>query len=219
MPNPEIAIQDLELEQIEILDAPAASAGMQRRLAQPAGFSALRRLDEETRARGYQPATGPGAEFGLRQRMRSRVPINPPPGEQGAPVQEMQFEFTIRALERGDSEDQAAIANVRMTAGENTEEYDLLIEARGGNFAQAREFRVENDRVVPVNSWWTAARGCVLSTCSTVCIGSLVTCSGTFAAYLLCVAAACGGCWVRCAACATCNCRWWCRWAAGCCRQ
>jgi hypothetical protein len=32
------------------------------------------------------------------------------------------------------------------------------------------------------------------------------------------VAAACGGCWVWCAGCATCDCSWWCRWAtAGCC--
>jgi hypothetical protein len=219
MSNGEIQFNDIELEQIEFLDAPTAALGIQRRLAQPPGFVALRRLDEEARARGYRPVTGPGAEFGLRQRIRSRVPVHPPAGETGAPLQELQFELSIRALEKGDSEDQAAIATATITAGQYTEELDLMLEARGGNFARAREFKVENDRLVPANSWWTAARSCVLSGCSSVCVGSLISCSGTWAAYLLCVAAACGGCWVRCTACATCNCRWWCRWATGCCHQ
>jgi len=215
----DIQFNDMELYQIEFLDAPAAALGMQRRLAQPLGFAAMSRLDQEARARGYRPLTGPGAEFGLRQRIRSRVQVNAPAGETGPSVQELQFELAIRALEKGDSEDQAAIAIATITAGQNTEELDLLLEARGGNFARAREFKVMNERVVPANSWWTAAQSCVLSRCSSVCTGALVTCSGTWAAYLLCVAAACGGCWVSCAACATCNCRWWCRWAAGCCHQ
>jgi hypothetical protein len=219
MANQDREFQHLELEQIEILDAQAAALGMQRRMARPQGFTALSRLDDEARGRGYRPATGPGGEFGLRQRFRSRVPVHPPGGEAGAPVQELQFEMSLRALEKGDSEDQAAVATVTMTAGQNTEEYDLMLEARGGNFAQAREFKVEHDRVVPTNSWWTAARSCVSSTCGSVCVASLVSCTGTWAGYLLCVAAACGGCWVRCAACATCDCRWWCRWGASCCHQ
>lgn len=217
MANPEIPFQDLELEQTEVLDAPAAAQELQRGLAQPQGK--LKTLDDEVRRRGYRPVTGPGADFGLRHRYRARNPIHPPAGQQGQPVQEVQFELVLRAHEKPNSPDHAAVATVRMTAGQNVEEYDLLLEAPGGNFAHAREFKVENNRVVPANSWWTAARSCVTSGCSSVCVGSLITCTGAWAAYLLCVAAACGGCWVRCAACATCNCRWWCRWAAGCCHQ
>jgi hypothetical protein len=219
MDSEEIRFKDLEMEQTEFLDASAAASAMQRRLAKPQGFAALKRLDEEAQARGYRAATGPSAEFGLRYRVRSRVPIRPPEGEEGAPVQDVHFELTVRALEKPDSEDQAAIATAMVTAGQHSEEQDIFLEARGGNFARAREFKVEGDRVIPTNSWWTAARDCVLHRCGSVCVGSLVSCSGTWAAYLACVAVACGGCWVTCAACATCNCRWWCRWAPGCCHQ
>jgi hypothetical protein len=116
------------------------------RLAKPQGFAALKRLDEEARARGYRAATGPSAEFGLRYRVRSRVPIRPPEGEEGAPVQDVHFELSLRALEKPDSEDQAAIATAMVTAGQHSEEQDIFLEARGGNFARAREFKLEGDR-------------------------------------------------------------------------
>ena len=203
------------LEQTEVLDAAAAGRGLQARMAEPQGK--LKKLEDEATKRGYRGATGPNAEAGLRQKYRANQPVKPPPGQQGPPVQEMDFDLSLRALEKPNSQDQAAIATVRVTAGQNTQQYDLLLEAPGGDFAKAREFKVENDQVVPANSWWTAARRCVTGSCTSVCVGALFTCSGTWAAYLLCLAAACGGCWVRCAACASCDCSWWCRWAAGCC--
>jgi len=46
MDNEEIRFKDLEMEQTEFLDASAASSGIQRRLAKPQGFAALKRLDE-----------------------------------------------------------------------------------------------------------------------------------------------------------------------------
>ena len=205
------------IEQTEVLDAAAAGRGLQAAMNQPQGK--LKKLEDEAGKRGYRRAAGPHAQAGLRQRFKANQPVKPPAGEQGAPVEDMEFDLSLQALEKPNSQDQAAVATVTVTAGQNTKQYELLLEAPGGDFAKAREFKVENDRVVPANSWWTAARTCVVSGCTSVCVGSLVACTGTWAAYLLCVAAACGGCWVRCAACATCNCRWWCRWAARCCHQ
>jgi hypothetical protein len=208
---------EITLEQTEILDEAAAGRGLQASMDLPRGR--LKKLQDEAQKRGYRASNKPRSSVGLRQRFRAARPVRPPAGEQGAPVQELQYEMSLRTLEKPNSQDQAAIATVTVTAGQNTEQYDLLLEAPGGNFAQAQEFKVENDQVVPAQSWWTAARSCVTRSCTSVCVGSLVTCSGTWAAYLICVAAACGGCWVKCAACATCNCKWWCRWATGCCRQ
>jgi hypothetical protein len=59
---------------------------------------------------------------------------------------------------------------------------------------------------------------CVRSTCASVCLGSLTACAGVFPVYLKCVAVACGGCALKCGACATCDCSFWCKWAVGCCR-
>lgn len=208
---------EITLERIEILDDQAVSQGLQKQMAAPKGK--LKKLDDEAKKRGYKKATGPRAEFGLRHTFKAGKPVPPPAGTPGQPVQEVEVEISLSTLEKPNSEDQAAIGTVRVTAGKNTEEYDMLLEALDGDFEDVRESKVENDKVVPANSWWTAARSCVIGKCGSVCIGALTVCRGTWAAYLLCVAAACGGCWVRCSACATCNCRWWCKWAAGCCRQ
>jgi hypothetical protein len=122
-----------------------------------------------------------------------------------------------------DAEVQAALVTATMTAldvpgqsftwdfrlesrFEDRDDFVETIVGRGGEIARA-------------NSWWSAAKNCVLGSCGTVCIGALTACSGAWAAYLACVAAACGGCWLRCAACATCDCGWFCKPLVGCCRQ
>jgi hypothetical protein len=214
----EFQIEDLELEQTEVLDAPSVARNLDARMKGPRG--GLKKLDDEAKGRGYRPVAGPKGEVGLRQKFRSRQPVRPPKGEKGQPVREVSFDFSLRALEKPDSLDQAAIATVTVSTGPNqSEEYDLLLEAPGGNFGQAREFKVENDQVRPANSWWTAAQTCATSTCGATCVNALLTCTGNWAEYLLCLATRCGLCWAKCTGCATCNCSWTCRWAIGCCRQ
>jgi hypothetical protein len=208
---------EIILDQTEILDARTVGQGLQKRRGQAKGK--LKKLDDEARKRGYKPKTGPRAQFGLRQKYRAREEVKPGPGEKGSPVQELTFELSLSELEKDNSTDQAAIATVRIEAGDNVEEYDMFLEALDGDFLDAREFMVEKDKVVLANSWWSATRTCLTSTCASACVSSLITCSGAWSAYLLCVAGICGGCWAKCTACATCDCRWWCRWAAGCCRQ
>jgi hypothetical protein len=60
---------------------------------------------------------------------------------------------------------------------------------------------------------------CVTGGCASVCLGALTGCAGVFPVYLQCVVVACGGCAVKCGACAACDCSIWCRWAAGCCED
>lgn len=60
---------------------------------------------------------------------------------------------------------------------------------------------------------------CVRSGCSSACLGSLTSCVGLWPVYLKCVIVKCGLCAVKCGACAACNCSWWCRIVAGCCRN
>jgi hypothetical protein len=60
---------------------------------------------------------------------------------------------------------------------------------------------------------------CIRSSCAETCLGSLVGCAGAFPVYVQCVAVACGGCALKCGACAGCNCGFWCKWAAGCCED
>jgi hypothetical protein len=206
---------EIVFEQMEILDAATTNKGLQQGLGQ--ANSKLKRLDDEATRQGYKPKKGPGSEVGFSQRYRAANPVKPGRGEKGEPVQELEYRFFLRELEKPNSRDQAAILTVAVTAGKNTDQYEMLLIADEGKFNEAREYMVENDKVALAESWWSATRDCILSKCGTVCVSSLITCGGTWAAYLLCVAARCGGCWVKCAACATCDCRWWCRWAAGCC--
>jgi hypothetical protein len=208
---------EIALEQTEILDQKAAAQGLQKRRGEPKGQ--LKKLEDEAKKRGYKPVKGPRGEFGLRQKFRAREPVHPGAGEQGAPVQEVEFEFSLQALEKEGSEDEAAVATVSVTAGGQTESYDLFLEAPNGKFLEAREFKVERDQVVPANSWWSAVRTCLTSTCASTCVNSLLACAGTWSAYLLCVASTCGVCYTKCVGCAVCNCGWTCRWAVGCCRQ
>jgi hypothetical protein len=60
---------------------------------------------------------------------------------------------------------------------------------------------------------------CVRNSCAGTCLGALTACAGVFPVYLKCVIVACGGCAVKCGACAGCDCGFWCRWAVGCCRD
>jgi hypothetical protein len=69
-------------------------------------------------------------------------------------------------------------------------------------------------------TFWQRFVTCLRGGCSSTCLGSIGTCAakGGWAAVLACIASSCGGCALRCSACAACDCSWWCKWAAGCCR-
>jgi hypothetical protein len=176
-------------------------------------------LVAEVRQRGYEPAKGAQNVVGFRHSAKSVQPVKPPKGATGAAVQDASFEIRVQDYAKRGTRDRAAVLTATVKAGGNSDTYQALLEAPRGDFSHAREFMVKGNAVVPANSWWSAARSCVTKNCTSVCVSSLFTCSGTWAAYIACIAAKCGLCWLKCAACATCNCKWWCKWAAGCCKQ
>lgn len=212
MANPRIM-----LEQTELLDPVAVTAALKGRLERAGTPS--QKLAQEAARRGYKVRTGAKAELGLRQKYRADTPVKSPKGVAGPAVQEIEFELLVRSFGKAGTKDEAAVATVTISAGANRETYEMLLEAPGGNFAKGLESIVVGGQVLPAKSWWTATKTCLRNKCASVCVGALVTCGGTWAAYLGCVAAACGGCFARCAACASCDCRWWCKWGTGCCNR
>ncbi|GAA0375231.1 hypothetical protein Acor_67390 [Acrocarpospora corrugata] len=73
-------------------------------------------------------------------------------------------------------------------------------------------------RLAVRDGWWDALVGCLGRSCGGVCLSAALTCPKiNWAAFLVCLAGRCGLCVVKCGACATCDCTWWCRPVVGCC--
>lgn len=177
----------------------------------------LRKLFDHAAGLGYQPAIGPKDVFGVRQTIRAIQPVREKP-KSAQTVMEMTFDLKLQNLHKPGSKDMMAIATATISAGQHSDTYDMLLEAPGGSFRKFREYVISGNKVTQTHSWWSRMKKCLLRKCAGACVGALITCSGTWAAYLACVAAVCGGCWTICAACASCRCRWWCKWASGCCK-
>jgi hypothetical protein len=212
VPRPRETPAAVTSETTEVLDKKAAHDQFKRHLQERKG---LKQLQDEARGRGYEPRDDPEETFAVRVKSRASADVRPPRGRAGEAVREVEFELVGQSVSKGDTE--GAIATCTVKAGKNEEIYEFFVEAPGGNFSQAREFTVEDGEVVEADSWWSAWTGCLGRDCASTCLGALVACTGTWAAYLWCVVAACGGCVLKCTGCATCNCGWWCRWAVGCC--
>ena len=107
-------------------------------------------------------------DWGFSRAWTKKTPISDPNGIHPNPVGRVELEFTIRSYDSQNADNQAAIATISW-GGDSPEGEDLyqevFLESRSGNFAQAREFKVENGRVVRANSWWTAVRDCVVGKC------------------------------------------------------
>jgi len=91
------------------------------------------------------------------------------------------------------------------------------IDMPAGSMGMGEASIIQGDGIIEAESWWSGFVGCLRSRCASSCLSSLHSCSGYWAAYFWCLVAKCGGCVLKCAACSTCDCRWWCRWAVGCC--
>ena len=200
---------------IELLDPAKVMQSVQSRAMR----GPLAVLKNEAEKRGYAAATGAKNAYGYRHVFVATKEIKPPKGETGAAVKETSVEIHVQSFTKKGSKDQAALMVVTIQAGTNTETREMLLEAPGGNFATPKEYVIVNNKVTPAKSWWTAFVSCLKSKCIANCLSALLKCSGTWAAYLACVLATCAACGTYCVACATCNCKWWCKWAVGCCKQ
>lgn len=169
--------------------------------------ASVRALQARVLAEGFKPVTeGEKAFFGHANTYKSND------GKTAT------FEIIVHSYMKAGSKDQAAIASVKIKAGDKSDTYHFLLIAPNGDFEKVQEFTLgQNDAVVPANSYWDRFRACLADKCGSACLSAIPTCSGTWTAFLWCLIRKCGTCVLRCTACAACDCRWWCKWAAGCC--
>jgi len=181
---------------------------VRRHLGRHAKDPGVQALAKDLDKQGFKPLkAGNKAFFGAEQTYKS---------SEGKTAS---FSIDIQSYRKAGSKDEAALGVATFTSGKDTETYRFTLVAPSGNFDKARERKVDpRNAVRDAKSWWTAFRDCS-KRCGTPCAAALVSCTGTWTAYLWCLVATCGGCVLRCVACASCNCSVWCRWAAGCCRR
>lgn len=179
----------------------------------------LKFLEKYAQGLGYLASDKSDDVFGIRSKVRSKVPIRESRLGRET-VNEVTFELEVQNFKKSRSRDKLALATMTITAGNHSETYDTLLLAPAGNLLKPREYiyNEKKGKVELTHSWWSRFTSCLGKRCISSCLNSLISCSGTWAAYLGCVAAYCGGCFVICTACASCRCRWWCRWATRCCR-
>jgi hypothetical protein len=201
-------------ENVEILDHKAAHDQFKKHLDSRPN---LKKLHDEAGKRGYKPHDEPEETFSARVTSKASGDVPAPRGAEGAAVQQVEFEIAGQSVSKGDAE--GAVVTCTVRAGDNEETYEMLLEAPGGNFRQTREYTIKDDQLVEAHSWWSAWTGCLNRDCASTCLNALWSCTGTWTDYFWCVVSRCGGCVLTCSACATCDCGWWCRWAAGCCSQ
>lgn len=173
-------------------------------------------FDYVEKTRRLVPATGPKSRYGMRETYRARTPIKDPHSSET--VDELAVEILVQDLRKQRPGDSLAIAVIQLRAGKNSETYEMLLDAPGSSFLTAKEFMVEGGQVILAHSWWSRMRKCLIKRCATPCTAALALCTGSWAAYLACVAETCGGCWISCGACASCKCKYWCKWAVKCCK-
>jgi hypothetical protein len=201
-------------ERIELLPHTRVVQNLQSKLTR----GPMSILHGEIKRRGFTAATGAKNVYGFRHVFTATREIKPPKGVAGAPVKETSVEINVQDYSKKGVKDKLALLTVTFQAGANTETREMLLEAPGGNFAKPREYIVVKNKLAPARSWWTAFKACLKRKCIATCLAALVKCSGTWAAYIACVLVTCAACGVSCAACSTCNCKWWCKWAVGCCK-
>jgi hypothetical protein len=199
-------------EKIELIDSANVAPQLERLSRMRTGLGQVLRGAEESGFRAVD-----GSNFGYRLTVEAAHDIMPPSGVIAGPgVRSLTHEILLQGYARGD--DQAAAGTATVTAGTYTSDYNLILEAPGGDANRMIERTVQGNELVLVDGWWDRFRGC-LGGCGGACLAALGGCigSGALPAILACLAIRCGGCAVKCAACATCDCSWWCKWAAGCC--
>ena len=160
-------------------------------------------------SRGFKPLTASSNFFGRTTTLT------------GANSRTGKITLYVQDYSKAGSSDLAALVQIRVSSGERSEVRSIFVIAPSGNFADTavEEYGVDKGlNLVRNHSWWSCVKERVKSKCGTACVGSLVTCTGTWTAYLGCVAVRCGACLLSASACCGCDCPWWCKWAAGCCK-
>ena len=176
---------------------------------------------ELARSQGFTPSTKAGDVQGFKRSYKPDGVIS----DGGLTVNKLDHTYMVQELKKSGSSDKAAIVVTTLSAPgafAGTEIDVRFLMAPNGDVQKTTEMRFDRTtgKVVPTNSWWTRFKSCISGKCASTCVASLGTCAfASWAGYLQCVAIACGGCSAKCIVCASCNCRWWCKWATGCCKD
>lgn len=168
---------------------------------------------------GFTPLEGAKNLQGFKRTYIAREPVVS--GNQK--VQKLEISYQVQELQQRGSKDKAAIIITSLKGvgiPDGVENDARLLVAPGGDITKVDEFKVDpkTKKVVLTHSWWTRFKACITGKCTSACLQALVSCPpSSWAAYLGCLAIKCGGCSAKCVGCATCRCRWWCKWAVSCC--
>lgn len=202
---------------VEIFDG----AGALAKIGTMASKREVKAVLEVAKLRGFLPTAKPTDVQGFK---RTYIP-NGAVTEGGLTVTKLDHTYVVQDLKKAGSTDKAAMVVTTFSApgvlGATEIDVRFLV-APGGDVTKTQEMRFDSatGKVIATNSWWTRFKACISGKCQATCVGSLGTCAfASWAGYLQCVALACGGCSAKCVACATCKCRWWCKWATGCCND
>ena len=114
-----------------------------------------------------------------------------------------------------------AMGTISFFDGKNQEGYTFSLEKTGNNSTDVLEHYVnENGEVVKANSWYTCLRNKFNSICSNhLAFDNCWSAYKSWTSFVSCIL----GIVCRVAsgpkafACCSCDCSWWCKWAAGCC--
>lgn len=180
----------------------------------------IKAADEFLKQKGFSAKTKAKDAFGWKETYKGK-------DEKGTDREDV-FTLKVNDYEKKGSKDGAAIAEVEVVSGEERQVYSFVLLTPEGDINQTEEYAVVESegkaRVEKAHSWWSCTKS-KIGSCGPVCVGSLLSCTvaaiagGPFswATYLACVAAGCGGCYLYYSSCCSCDCAWWCKWACGCC--
>lgn len=207
----------------ELHNSEAASAQWRRLAGIDSGLEAvMKALPSRMRvARDAQLPEGETVGFASTTVLDGPLPV-PAGVSADTEVTRLTHSFFARTFTGSDGQQVAACATALEVPGTDYRVVDaFVLEAHGTDLLNATELVVTSANVLEErDGWWDALTGCLGRDCGGVCLSAALSCPKVnWAAFLLCLAGRCGVCVVKCAACATCDCTWWCKWAAGCCDQ
>lgn len=133
-------------------------------------------------------------------------------------VEELEFTYLVQDV-TGD-QGTGALIITSIETGANRMDYHALMTTPRGDVSSTEEwvFDPEEGQVVPARSWLSRFRECLGNNCAWNCVSGVWECwNGSWARWWDCMVNRCGNCAIDCAACATCDCAWHCRWNTGCC--
>lgn len=231
---------EIEAVTVEYLEPSRVERSIGRKIGESRSLNGL--LEHAKENQRFELKEGSGNVFGLREEFRPRNPIQPPEARRGAmgrtmrnisgpgaerliglpdmdedrrPVEKLDYTLMVQDLSGDDAA--GALVTTSLSDGRDAVEYHFMLETPGNDILNTREFTWDQGEVVEALSWWSRFLACIRD-CG--CGWTLVSCwSWSWSDLLACVVSRCGTCPARCGACATCRCRWWCRWASGCCRD